>query len=304
MSQNIHVQDIMIALLVVFLWGISFVIIKLGLDQLPPFLFSALRFALAAIPAVLFVRFPKKHWKAVVGIGFFIGVFKFSFLFLALDGHLSSGLASLLLQTQVYFTIFLSILLFRESITIIQMVGALISLVGFVILLCLNSQSYTMTGVLLILMAGLSWGVSNMIMKSIQGVNLFRLMVWSCVIPPIPLLIISYFIETDQPMYQLAQLNLMGWLSVLFLAYFSTLLAYALWGNLIRKYTASTITPIALLIPVIGLIASNLILNEKLLSHELVSVSIILIGLIVGVFGGYINNVASTHLINEKKGDT
>lgn len=278
------------------MWGLSFVVIKVGLNQLPPFLFSALRFALAAIPAVFFVPFPKNHWKAVLGIGIFIGIFKFSFLFISLDGHITAGLASLLIQSQIYFTVILSIIMFKETITSLHVKGFLVALLGFLTLLTSGSQAFTTLGLLMILLAGLSWAFSNIIMKKMKDVNLFQLMVWACLVPPVPLFVISILTETDQPMYLLAQLNFMSWVSVTFLAFCSTLLAYALWGVLLRKYSAASITPMALLIPIVGMISSVLVLGEEVAFIEVISFLLIFLGLVAVMLA----NVATGETFTKK----
>lgn len=294
-TKQISIKHILLALLVVTLWGTSFAVIKLGLNHLPPLLFSALRFTAAAIPAVFFVPFPREYWKQVLAIGLFLGVLKFSFLFLALKGQISASLASVLLQSQVFFTVILCYVFLSEKIQKQQLLGIVISVLGFILLFVFGDGTFTLLGLIMIACAGLFWACSNVIMKSMQNINLLQVMVWVCLIPPVPLFVLSYFIETQQPLSLLATISLNGWLSIVFLAYCSTLLAYAIWGSLLRNYTAIMITPFALLIPVVGILASDFLLGEELNNIEIISASIIMLGLIFSVFGQSIIRKVKKH---------
>ena len=279
------IKDITLAILVVTIWGVSFSVIKVGLQELPPLLLSALRFLIAALPAIFFIPFPKTTIMTVVLIGALLGVVKFSLLFLALNGYSSAGIASLLLQLQVFFTIGLSTVLFKEHISQFQLIGMLVSLIGFVSFVFSQQGSITLTGVVLIGLAALAWALSNLVMKKNVGVNLFHLMVWACLIPPIPLMILSVIFESAQPWHVLANVSPKVWFSLLFLAFAATLTAYALWGYLLTRYTAAVITPFALLIPIVGISASAVMLGERLHSFEIISALIVMAGLVLCVLG-------------------
>jgi len=200
LQQRLSLKDTLLVLLVVTLWGISFTIIKLGLEHLPPFLFSAMRFLLAAIPAIFFIPFPSQYWREVLMIGILLGVFKFSCLFLALDGHMNAGMASVLLQAQVFMTILLSVWLFKERIKPSQLLGLILAVSGFLLLLFSTGGTFTHAGLGMILLAALFWAVSNLIMKRLSQCDLFQLMVWACAVPPVPLLAMSWLIESKEPL--------------------------------------------------------------------------------------------------------
>ncbi|WP_024955868.1 EamA family transporter [Sulfurospirillum arcachonense] len=278
-------KDVFLALLVVFIWGVNFTVIKIGLEEIPPILFSAMRFAVVAIPAVFFIPFPKTSYLKVLGVGVFLGVIKFSLLFVAMDVGISAGLASLTLQIQVVFTIVLSILIFKESISKVQILGIGISLIGFVLFFFTKDANTTILGLVLILLAGFSWAISNLIMKKTQGVDIFHFMVWVSLVPPLPLLIISYFTETQSPFSLLFELSLKGWGSIVFVGFISTLLAFALWGKLLKTYSSALVTPFALLIPVVGILTSSIILDETLNYTEVAGTLLVMSGLIICVLG-------------------
>ena len=108
MQSSLTPRHLLLALLVMAVWGSNFVVIRIGLDHLPPLLFAALRFSAAFLPAALFLRPPSAPWRNLAAYGVLIGAGQFGMLFLAMSGHITPGLASLVVQTQVFFTIALS----------------------------------------------------------------------------------------------------------------------------------------------------------------------------------------------------
>lgn len=279
-------KDIGLALLVVLIWGANFTVIKIGLQDLPPLLFSALRFSIVALPAVFFIPPPKTNLWNVIGVGVFLGVIKFSLLFIAMDVGVSAGLASLLLQAQVLFTILFSMFWLKETVSPSQMLGIGIAALGFSMFFVNAGGSVSMLGLMLMILAALSWAVSNLIMKNTGNINLLHFMVWVSLVPPLPLLLLSYFFENDQPLQLLADVQFGAWLAVAYVGLVSTLLAFALWGHLLRQYSAALVTPFALLIPVVGMTTSAFILDERLTAFELAAAGLVLLGLLTCVLGG------------------
>ncbi|MCG7538110.1 EamA family transporter [Pseudoalteromonas sp. OF7H-1] len=279
------------ALIVVIIWGLNFSVIKFGLAELPPILFSGLRFLVVAIPAVFFIPFPKTSVWNVLGVGLFLGVLKFSLLFIAMESNASAGIASLLLQAQVIFTVLLSVLLLKETMDRFQVVGISIATFGFSLFFINSSGSTTILGAVLILFAALFWSFSNLIMKRLQDVNLLHFIVWVSLVPPLPLFTLSYFIETDAPLTLLLNTTTQSWLSIAYVGYISTLIAFAIWGWLLKNHKAAAVTPFALLIPIVGIVGSALLLNEQLMLMEAVGGGFILCGLTISVTGARISRI-------------
>lgn len=287
------IRDIALALCVMLIWGASFPVVKIGLEELPPMLFIAVRFLLVAFPAIFFVPFPKTSIVYVVAVGVLIGVVKFGLLFVAMRADASAGIASLVLQSQIFFTIALSLLFYKERVKRRQLVGIALALMGFSFFFISVGGNVTIRGLALICSAALAWAVSNIVMKKIPEVNLLHFMVWVSVIPPVPLLIISYAIETKEPVQLLANASVNAWLAVAYMGYLSTLIAYAIWGRLLGHHPASTITPFALLIPVIGIVASSAWLGEGLAMMELAGAALIFAGLGVCVIPARVSRACS-----------
>jgi O-acetylserine/cysteine efflux transporter len=276
-------NHLLLALAVVFVWGTNFVVIRWGLDGLPPFLFATLRFTFSALPWLLFIPRPTAPWRKLAAFGVLLGVGQFGLLFLAMRSSISPGLASLVVQVQVFFTIGLSLLLMGERVRGFQIVGLLLALSGLgVIALNLDAAVVTWLGLALVLSAAFFWAGANLVVKSLGPVNMLHFMVWSSVFAVPPLLAISWFIEGPALM-QRAVINAtpLVWASVLWQALGNTLFGYGVWNWLLARHPAATVAPLALLVPVFGMGASALSLGESLPGWKLGAAALVLSGLAV-----------------------
>jgi O-acetylserine/cysteine efflux transporter len=277
------INHLLLALAVVFVWGTNFVVIRWGLDGLPPFLFATLRFTFSALPWLLFIPRPTAPWRKMAAFGVLLGVGQFGLLFLAMRSSISPGLASLVVQVQVFFTIGLSLLLMGERVRGFQIVGLLLALAGLgVIALNLDAAVVTWLGLGLVLSAAFFWAGANLVVKSLGPVNMLHFMVWSSVFAVPPLLAISWFIEGPALM-QSAVTNAtpLVWASVLWQALGNTLFGYGVWNWLLARHPAATVAPLALLVPVFGMGASALSLGESLPGWKLGAAALVLSGLAV-----------------------
>ncbi|MBE0587431.1 MAG: EamA family transporter [Betaproteobacteria bacterium HGW-Betaproteobacteria-9] len=277
------INHLLLALAVVFVWGTNFVVIRWGLDGLPPFLFATLRFTFSALPWLLFIPRPTAPWRKLAAFGVLLGVGQFGLLFLAMRSSISPGLASLVVQVQVFFTIGLSLLLMGERVRGFQIAGLLLALAGLgVIALNLDAAVVTWLGLGLVLSAAFFWAGANLVVKSLGPVNMLHFMVWSSVFAVPPLLAISWFIEGPALM-QSAVINAtpLVWASVLWQALGNTLFGYGVWNWLLARHPAATVAPLALLVPVFGMGASALSLGESLPGWKLGAAALVLGGLAV-----------------------
>jgi O-acetylserine/cysteine efflux transporter len=275
-------SHLLLALSVVFVWGTNFVVIRWGLDGLPPFLFATLRFAFSALPWLLFIPRPTAPWRKIAAFGVLLGVGQFGLLFLAMRSSISPGLASLVVQLQVFFTIGLSLWLMGEKVRGYQVVGLLLALAGLGVIATHLDATVTLPGIGLVLGAAFFWSLANLTVKSLGPVNMLHFMVWSSVFAVPPLLALSWLIEGPQLMADSVQhASMRVWASVLWQAVGNTLYGYGVWNWLLARHPAATVTPLALLIPVFGMGASALSLGESLPDWKLGSAALVLLGLAV-----------------------
>ena len=284
MTAPLPLRHFLLALAVVAVWGTNFVVIKLALGELPPLLFAALRFALALVPALFFLPRPKGNWKNLARYGLLIGVGQFGLLYVAMNGYISPGIASLVIQIQVFFTIGLSMRLTGERVRVFQWFALLLATAGIVIIVFNTDGSTTILGLALVLLAALSWAGGNMSAKQGSPTNMLAYVVWSSAFAVPPLFALSLAFEGwDAASAALRQADAATWAAVAWQAWGNTLFGYAAWGWLLARHPAATITPMALLVPVFGMGASALWLSEPLPPWKLAAAALVLAGLAVNL---------------------
>lgn len=272
----------MLALAVVAVWGTNFVVIRWGLDGLPPFLFATLRFLCSALPWLLFIRRPAVAWRKLAAFGVLLGAGQFGLLFLAMQGRITPGLASLVVQTQVFFTIGLSLLALGERVQPYQLGGLALAVAGLAVIGSHLDAQVTVAGIGLVLAAAFFWSGANLVAKSAGRVDMLGFMVWSSVFAVPPLLLLSLLMEGPAAIGAgLARAGTGVWAAVAWQAVGNTLFGYGAWNWLLARHPAATVTPMALLVPVFGMGASALVLGEPLPGWKLGAGALVLAGLVL-----------------------
>lgn len=277
-------RHILLALLVVAIWGFNFVVIKLSVEALPPILAAALRFFAAALPAVFFVRPPKAPFWLVVGFGLAFGFALYGFLNLSLAWGMSAGLSSLVLQTQAFFTMALAFVLLGERPSRYQVLGALVAFGGIGVIAIERMAATALLPLGMTLLAALSWGVANVLTKKAGRINAVAFTVWGALVAPIPLLSLSLLVEG--PDVVIEALQGFSWSDaglIAFLAYPATLLGGAIWSWLLGRHPASVVAPFTLLVPITGLLSGYLVLGEIITSIEVAGAVLVIAGLVITV---------------------
>ncbi|MCL7705433.1 O-acetylserine/cysteine exporter, partial [Enterobacter kobei] len=276
----------------VVVWGLNFVVIKLGLHNMPPLMLAGLRFMLVAFPAIFFVARPKIPFKLLLGYGLTISFGQFAFLFCAIKFGMPAGLASLVLQAQAFFTIILGAFVFGERLQGKQLAGITLAVFGVLVLIeaSLNGQDVALLGFMLTLAAGLSWACGNifnkLIMQHAARPQVMSLVVWSALIPVIPFLAASFILDgPDVMLRSLVDIDLTTILSLIYLAFVATIVGYGIWGSLLGRYETWRVAPLSLLVPVVGLASAALLLDETLSALQLLGAVLIMAGLYINVFG-------------------
>jgi O-acetylserine/cysteine efflux transporter len=280
-------KDWLAALVVIIAWGLNFVVIKQGLTEIPPLLLGALRFTLVAFPAVFFIKRPAVPWRIIVLYGATISLGQFIFLFTAMYVGMPAGLASLVLQSQAFFTVLMAALFLGEKVRRHNVLGMVVAVIG----LCFIEQgaapgSVPILGFVLTLLAALSWAAGNIVTKGTGKIDMLSLVVWGALIPPVPFFVLSWIFEGPEMIQaSLAGLTYVGVLAVFYLAMVATIVGYVLWGRLLSRHPASKVAPLSLLVPVIGLLSSAWFLDERLAAIQWLGGVIVMLGLAINVFG-------------------
>lgn len=291
-------RDIGLAMLVVTIWGANFTVIKLGLDGVPPMLLAALRYVFAALPAVFFVRPPAVGAHYWVLYGLTVGIGQFGCLFYAMHIGMPAGLASVVLQAQAFFTILFAAVVLREAVSGSQLAGLGLA-AGGLYLVGYGSGDAGVLSILpvplLLTLAGAAfWGISNIVVRKAataaiarsERLDMFSLVVWSSLVPPIPLFLFAFVLDTRETVFKsIIDLGGMSLFAILYLAFGATLFGFGAWNSLLSRYPTNRVAPLSLLVPVTGLLTANVVLDEQLSSTEWLGCLFVLCGLIVATFG-------------------
>jgi O-acetylserine/cysteine efflux transporter len=279
-------RHFLLALAVVAVWGTNFVIIKLALAHLPPLLFATLRFAIAVLPAIFFLPRPAASWRNLAAYGVLIGVGQFGLLYLAMRSSISPGLASLVIQTQVFFTIALSMLLTQERLKPLQWVAMVLAVAGVAVIGLHTDGSTTVGGLAVTLVAAASWAAGNSVSRRAGRVDALAYVVWSSVFAVPPLLALSWLVEgSDAIVAGLRGADALTWAAVLWQSVGNTLFGYAAWGWLLARHPAATVAPMALLVPVFGIATAAWWVGEPLPAWKLIATALVIGGLALNLLG-------------------
>lgn len=289
-------KDLAVALLVVTVWGANFTVIRLGLDGIPPLLLASIRFLLAAFPAIFFIRRPAVGPGHVIAYGLTVGVGQFGCLFYAIAIGMPAGVASVALQSQVFFTFLFAAILLRERVRPRQLAGLVLSLTGLCLVGNLTGRTSAISpaALLLTLAAAAFWGMSNIVVRQAAAsalaggrrLDMLGLVVWSALIPPGPLFLLSLVFESPTTIASsFAGLDAKSVFAVAYLAFGATLFGYGAWSSLLSRHPANRVAPLSLLVPVTGLITARVVLGEQLTVAQWGGCALIVAGLVVASIG-------------------
>ena len=278
----VTLRDSALAMLVATIWGFNFVVIDWGMDGVPPLLFAAIRFVVVIFPAILFLPRPDAPWRVVAGVGAFMSLGQFGFLYVSMSAGMPPGLAALVLQAQVIFTILVAAGVLREMPTPAQAGGALVGTVGLAIVAVGRGGHVPRLALALCVLAALSWGIGNVISRGSGIRGGLSLTVWSAVVVPVPLLALS--LAVDGPGTVAAAVTGLSWqamVSTLYTAGLSSLVGYGIFNGLLSRYPSSAVVPWVLLAPVIAMVSAWALLGQRPNVAEAVGGGVLIVGVVV-----------------------
>lgn len=287
-SSHLLPRDAALGLLIVFFWGTNFVVVRWGLGMLPPLLMAAIRFALVLFPAIFFLKKPNVSWGSLALYGICVGTGQFGLLYIAMNGFISPGVASVVMQMQVFFTMAVAAQRTGERPRTHQLLGLAPALAGLVLILMHNGEDITPTGLALVLGGAMCWAVSNQTTREAAGaaaargtpLNPLAYVVWASPFAMTGLLGASLLLEGPAHDYQAVFTSSWTiWPTLMWQSAANTLFGYTVWAWLLSRYPASTVAPMSMLVPVFGIGASVLVLNEPLPFWKLAACLLIMAGL-------------------------
>lgn len=288
-TSALSLRHLALVLSVILVWGVNFAVIKIGLVGVPPLLLAASRFVLAVFPAILFLRPPKVPVRLYLAYGMTISVGQFALLFTAIHVGMPSGLASLVLQSQSFFTLMLTAVWLKEKWHANQLAGLVLAAGGLILIGSAHGASMPLTGFLLTVAAAVMWACGNIVSRAVGRhgpMNQFAFVVWASLVPPLPLFALSWLIEGPAAITTALQnFSASTLASIAYLAWASTLFGYGVWTFLLSRYPVNRIAPFTLLVPLVGLTTGWLAFGETLKPVHFVGGALLMIGLLVNLFG-------------------
>ena len=275
-------QDSLLLVLLMALWGFNFSVIKLGVNNFDPFLLTALRFTLAVLPLIFFVKRPNVPWRYLITYGITFGVGVWGLTTLSVGAGLTSGLASLLLDMSVISSLLVGRYLLKEQVTVGKVLGSVLALIGLGLIIWNQDGTVTPLGLALVLSASVFWSINGLIVKRSGTRAVFAFNIWGMAFAPIPLFVLALIVSgSSSVMQSIAEINGSVLFSAAFQAYPTTLLGYWLWNKMIVKYSVSDVAPMTLLVPVFAMIGGYLFFDESLDAVQATAAVVILLGVAI-----------------------
>ncbi|MEI8321285.1 MAG: EamA family transporter [Alphaproteobacteria bacterium] len=291
-------KHLLMGLTMSVLMGSSLPIMKLGMKEMSPFLFAALRSA-CVIPFLFFIPRPST-WKPVILVGIFVGVFKMGLLMLGLHLGLAAGLASLLSHTQIFFTLLIAIFYLKEWPTMQNWMALVLAFAGICLITLTNNNVATMLGILAVLGSSFAWALSNIVTRQAKHLNVVHLTMWMNIIPPIPLILFACLVDSPAAIYE--NFTNMTGITIFAFCYGGlvvTLCGYSLWGTLLRAYPVSMVAPFSLMVPAFGMIFSFILLGEIPTTIRFIGAGLVFTGLILNQFSLKKKIIETTKIIED-----
>jgi O-acetylserine/cysteine efflux transporter len=298
--KHLSTRDYFSALAVVVIWGLNFIFMKFALHDFTPFQMGAARYVFAVFPLILFIKRPNLDVKWLLLYGLFQGVGQFGFLFVGLKLGMTAALASVLMQTQVFFTAIFGFLLLGERPNRSLQIGLLLAASGlacfamnYIAPQATNTSVTTLLGLIFCVLGASMWAASNIVVRKAQqslkkdsSFDAVAFLVWSSIVPILPFVGLTLLFDAEATRWRWLAAPWSSWLSIAFLGWVATITAYALWTGLLKRHPANRVAPFSLGVPVVGITAGMVVLGEQIATWQWSGIALVVAALLVVMFGG------------------
>jgi len=299
MTGRLTGRDLAAVLVVVVVWGLNFVVMKFALRDFTPFQLGAARYVFAVLPLILFIKPPPVARKWLLMYGLLQGVGQFGILFFALKVGMTAALASVLLQTQVFFTALFGFVLLGERASRALQAGLLLAALGLTCFVLnylqpetVSSGATTLLGLLFTLCAAAMWAASNIVARRVQQLphdySPLAFVVWSSSVAVVPFMALSLAFDAPQVRWQWLDARASSWLAVAYLGWVASILGYTLWTGLLKRHPANKVAPFSLGVPVVGLATGMLVLGEVITPWQWAGIALLVAALACVMLGGLV----------------
>ncbi len=268
-------KDKLLALAVVCAWALNIIIVKLGTAEIPPIFMSALRFFLVAALVTPFARLSREQLPWVVLVSVTFGILHFGLLFIALS-MAEAGTSSIVVQLGAPIATVLACIFLKERLGPVKVAGLALSVLGIVVL----AAGPTLPGPLalsLLMISAAGWAVTNLIVKTMPAIRPLTMMGWSSLFAAPQLLVASLLLEHGQ-WASLEAATWHGWLSIVYSAVMSSIIAYGIWYWLLQRHPINTVVPYSMLNPLLSVLFGIVLIGELPAPIKLVGALVMMAG--------------------------
>ena len=298
-TSHFTTRDYLSALAVVVIWGLNFIFMKFALRDFTPFQMGAARYVFAVLPLIFFIKRPNLDVKWLLYYGLFQGVGQFGFLFMGLKLGMTAALASVLMQTQVFFTALISFFLLSEKPSRSLQIGLFLAAMGlacfamnYIAPQTINTPATTLFGLIFCVLGASMWAASNIVVRKAQqslkkdaSFDAVAFLVWSSIVPILPFIVLTLLFDAEATRWRWLDAPWGSWISVAFLGWVATIIAYALWTGLLKRHPANRVAPFSLGVPVVGITAGMVVLGEQITPWQWGGIAFVVAALLMVMFG-------------------
>lgn len=254
--------DLTLALAIMLMWGLNFVVAKIGLQHWPPIFFVALRFVLVAALLLPFVRLPKGRMLHILGLAFVLGGLHFPLMFNAMS-RIDAGTAAVVVQLQVPFAALLAHFIFKDRLGWRSLAGMALAFAGVLLITGEPRLLDEWPSVLMAVGGAFTFAIANIQMKKLGDVDGNTLNAWMALFATPALLAISFALEDGQ-IQSLREATWPALGSLFYQSVVMVIISYALWYSLLRKYSVGQVMPLTLTLPILGVLSGVILLGEPM----------------------------------------
>lgn len=274
-------RDLALVLLIVLVWGLNFLTSARALREIPPVLFTALRFAVLLPALALWIRWPPPgQWPRLLAVSLLVGVVHFSLNFAALRlaGDLTSP--AILMQSYVPMTTLLAWWWLGEKVGWRTASAIAASFLGVLVLGFDPHVLARPAAVAAMLVSALTLAIATILMKGLRGIDLYTQQGWMAIVSLPVLLLLSLWLEPGA-IPALADASALAWFGVVFAALGASLLGHGVYYRLVQRHPVSQITPWMLLVPLLVVVLGVLFWGDRPGPRVLVGGALVLGGVLV-----------------------
>ncbi len=275
------VRHLALALLVVCIWGLNFVMVKIGVTEIPPLMMTALRFVFTAALVVPFTRMTRQALPWILLLSFTLGTMHFTLLFAGMNG-VDGATGAILLQLGVPFSTILASVFLRDHLGAWRILGLVMAFGGAAVLAGEPTLPALHSFILLVVSA-FSWAVSNLLIKRAHSITPLAMAGWIALFAAPQAMLASALFEQDH-LATLLQISWLGWGCLAYVVIGSSIIAYSVWYHLLSIHPVSQVVPFNLLAPLLGVLAAVVLLGEVLTWQKLVGGALTIGGVAVIIY--------------------